>query len=94
KEDDEDDTGSLSFNDFAWIAEECRKLIPVESRRQANFMEEELATIKSSFEDLDPRNQGFVSLGELIMTLGDSHLPVNTREGRAKLLASIDLARE
>ncbi|CAE8624973.1 unnamed protein product, partial [Polarella glacialis] len=73
---------------------ECRKLIPVESRRQANFMEEELATIKSSFEDLDPRNQGFVSLGELIMTLGDSHLPVNTREGRAKLLASIDLARE
>lgn len=83
----------LSFEDFIRIAEICRKLIPLESRKRAFFKDDQISDLQKAFKLQDAAGNGFTSVGELLWMLGDSGLPVNTAEGRAQLYQCLEQAR-
>eukprot|EP00930_Biecheleria_cincta_P033931 TRINITY_DN23480_c0_g1_i1.p1 TRINITY_DN23480_c0_g1~~TRINITY_DN23480_c0_g1_i1.p1 ORF type:complete len:982 (+),score=218.35 TRINITY_DN23480_c0_g1_i1:113-3058(+) len=83
----------MSFEDFLRIAETCRKLIPLESRKMAFFKDEQFVDLQKAFQLQDTAGNCFISVGELLWMLGDSGLPVNTVDGRAKLYECLEQAR-
>lgn len=84
----------LSFEGFLQIAETCRRLYPVEKRKRAHFKEEEVALIQAAFAQQDTAGVGYISLGDLLNSLADSGLPVNTIPGRGKIVDGLERARE
>lgn len=84
----------LSFEGFLHVAETCRRLYPVEKRKRAHFKEEEVALIQEAFAQQDTAECGYISLGDLLSSLADSGLPVNTIPGRGKIVEQLEKARE
>eukprot|EP00930_Biecheleria_cincta_P042988 TRINITY_DN2956_c0_g1_i1.p1 TRINITY_DN2956_c0_g1~~TRINITY_DN2956_c0_g1_i1.p1 ORF type:complete len:974 (+),score=168.41 TRINITY_DN2956_c0_g1_i1:252-3173(+) len=84
----------MSFEGFLQIAETCRRLYPVEKRKRAHFKEEEVALIQTAFMQQDSAGCGYISLADLLHSLADSGLPVNTIPGRGKICEQLEKARE
>lgn len=84
-------SSGLSWDLWVRVAEQIRKLIPVENRKQATFSDAELDQLRTAF-DLQS-SDGFVSKGQLLWMLADSGMPVNKASGRRDLYLSLDRAR-
>eukprot|EP00931_Biecheleriopsis_adriatica_P054417 TRINITY_DN32011_c0_g1_i1.p1 TRINITY_DN32011_c0_g1~~TRINITY_DN32011_c0_g1_i1.p1 ORF type:complete len:968 (-),score=219.62 TRINITY_DN32011_c0_g1_i1:53-2956(-) len=84
----------LSYEAFLLVAETCRKLVPVENRKNAHFNSSDLAMLESAFFSQDLKKQGYISIGDLLWQLADCSLQVNTAAGRATLYEQLDKARE
>lgn len=84
-------SSGLSWDLWVRVAEQIRKLIPVENRKQATFSDAELDQLRTAF-NLQS-SDGFVSKGQLLWMLADSGMPVNKASGRRDLYLSLDRAR-
>jgi len=85
-------SSGISWDMWVSAAEQIRKLIPVENRKQATFTDTELAQLRTAF-DLQSEGPGYVSKGQLLWMLADSGMPVNKASGRRDLYLSLDRAR-
>eukprot|EP00913_Durusdinium_trenchii_P015010 g14077.t1 len=99
-------SAGITWDTWVKAAEQSRKLIPVENRKQASFTDAELQQLRTtSLEALSQKIQnhltafdlqssdGCVSKGQLLWMLADSGMPVNKASGRRDLYLSLDRAR-
>ncbi|CAK9051732.1 unnamed protein product [Durusdinium trenchii] len=84
-------SAGITWDTWVKAAEQSRKLIPVENRKQASFTDAELQQLRTAF-DLQS-SDGCVSKGQLLWMLADSGMPVNKASGRRDLYLSLDRAR-
>jgi len=87
-------SGKIGFEAFVRTAERCRAMVTDETRLRSGMADEGFQRLKTIFALSDPEDRGFVTLGELMWMLSNSHLEVNTADGRREILEALDKARE
>jgi Ca2+-binding EF-hand superfamily protein len=83
----------VDFERFAALADRFRECSTVEGRRRANFEDGVFRDLKKVFKGHDPGRK-LLKMGELLWSLSESMVPVNTAEGRQHLFTQVEAARQ
>jgi len=88
-----ENSDTLDFDDFVTVSDNCRRLIINKTRRQANFLDEEVQTFEQAFKRYDIDSSGDITRKEMNVLVGDLGIEIRTVDDQNHFLGILVEAR-